>query len=658
MDQKITIFAAIKSFYETDQDMISVFSNVVLQVIESNKKKLLIDIQTAVSDLFEIDIPSNVLRTILKRLKKKEYICFENIDTATISLTKIGEEKRAEIFSSLKDMDREKKALLDSMGNFIQNSQCKSSISEAILENELNNFIEKNFYNASLVLHGEQKTKCSFDSELHSYIADFFVKSEKSDPKNFERLKAILYGKIISFALLKNNFETSAKFKGSKIYLDTNIVFSLLGYHEDFYNKSASEVAKIIRKLGLNLAVFSFTKDEIVHKLRGYLKDYGKYYSVIVVDSIYHVLKKKNISKSDVVGIIENIEKKLGELDIEVDYSLKETDLLSGKEDDVEKLKKFKQKNPCSINHDVAAILAVKKLRGGNNVHIIESEKVVFLTADAPLSRCSFNEYGHKINQTIPEVIFIDEFASILWLKNLEGADSAYIHNFLSSYTRKKLISSQLWEKFILEMEKLKEKGSITDSDIEIVMSYGETENILKDRGSNGFDDILNEDNIERIKKEMERMSSELVESSESMIEQGEKLREVLLENSEKETIIGNKNKELEEIKESLQKTRELIENKCINKWKQVINCSLWFVLGIYTGFVVLFNIYMGFSYYNIILMVPVLAILEFRFEKTLLTKKMREHIPEWVDFVKMRKNFEKKIVEQCVNKKKGGLGL
>ncbi|MFA6160474.1 MAG: hypothetical protein WC678_05355 [Parcubacteria group bacterium] len=658
MNQRITIFAAIKSFYETDQDMVSVFGNVVLQVIEPSKKNLLIDIQNVISDLFKIEIPSNVLRTILKRLKKNGYINYENIDVATINLTKIGEEKRVEIADGLKDMSREKRALLENMKTSIQNSQYEGDVSEAILENELDNFIEKNFYNASLVLHGDQKTKCYSDSELHSCIADFFVKSEKSDPTSFKRLKSILYGKIISFAFLKNNFETNAKFKGFKIYLDTNVVFSLMGYHEDFYNKSASEVAKIIKELGLKLAIFSFTKDEIVNKLRGYLKDYGKYSSAIVVDSIYHVLKKRNISKSDVIVIIENIEKRLSEIEIETDYSFREADLLREKEDDIEKLKKIKQKNPYSISHDLAAALAIKKLRNGSDAHIIENAKVVFLTADALLSRYSFNEYGHKINQTIPEVIFIDEFASILWLKNLEGADSAYIHNFLASYTRKKLISSQLWEKFILEMEKQKEKGVITDSDIEILMSHGETENILKNKGSDGFNDLLSEDNIEKIKKEMKKVTSELLKNNEAMIEKEAKLKEVIVKNSDNETIITDKNKEIEEIKAKLQEANKLLETKCVRKWRQIINCLSWVVLGIYIGVVFLFSIYIGFNIWSLIFIVPILAILEFRFKIIFLSKKTREYIPERIDLLKMRRNLEEKLISRCVDRNKKELGL
>ena len=75
---------------------------------------------------------------------------------------------------------------------------------------------------------------------------------------NFEILKSILFGKIISSSFLLNNFDKNANFSGLNIFLDTNIVFSIMGFHEDFFNDPVNELIKILKKIALSRDLFKY----------------------------------------------------------------------------------------------------------------------------------------------------------------------------------------------------------------------------------------------------------------------------------------------------------------------------------------------------------------------------------------------------------------
>jgi len=306
--KEITILAALRSFYDSGDDLLSVFCSMVLSVLLIEKKSIS-NIQIDVEEKYKLQIPIDVLHTILRRLRRSDFIEYESLKdifTKTIYLTESGNSQKVKIWQSIESAEREKNALLNSIKVFY-----KDKYDTGIIEKNLYLFIETNSYNASQILNKKEQQEIEADDEIQSNIALFFIESEKSDPQNFDRLKSILLGKIISSALLKGNFDKNAKFSKLEVYLDTNIVFSLLGFHEDSYNIATEEMIEILRKLNLNLKIFSFTKDEIVQKLSGYLRDFSKYPSSIKVDSIYSVLKRKGYSKSAVISIINNIEQNL-----------------------------------------------------------------------------------------------------------------------------------------------------------------------------------------------------------------------------------------------------------------------------------------------------------------------------------------------------------
>jgi len=640
MNEKITIFAAIKSFYELNNDLLSVFGDIVFQALPTNSKVSLEILARILEKTIGMEIPISVLRTILKRLRRRGFVVYNNlhdINNESICLSEVGEKEKNNVTKNFRDFERNKNALLSEIGNFI-NKKYKKKLNNSVIEKELNLFIDNNSLGACRILQGgglEEKNK----GILQSYISEFFVESENSSPENFERLKAILYGKIICSALLTTNyFEKKAKFENLSVYLDSNIVFSLMDLHEEIYVKSAKEIIEIIRKLGFSIKVFSFSIDEITSKLKGYLDTFEYYSPAIRVNSIYHVLRRKRVTRNDTILKITNIEKELGKLGLEIDYQFNIRKLIEENQIEVANIQKLiPSKNFYSARHDAAAILAILKQRGSQNYYLIEKSKCLFLTADHLLSEYNLSELNHYESGTFPEVIYIDNLASILWLKNPKSNNNTIVHNFLASYTRKQLISRSLWESFIEEIKKLKEAGSINKEDVEIIMSQRETENILKEKGQEGIKEIVNEENIKKIRQ---KEASQLIKLKQTS-------KQLEAQKNEDRKKINNYIRQFDKISNS-------IENSCRKKWRRIINIFVVLV-ALAIIILVLFLIKLnGFSKMSDYIGCATLILLVITLSLSII---MRKEI-KYLNLVNSRNKFENIMISRCIEKKKNNLNI
>ncbi|MDB5258803.1 MAG: hypothetical protein JWO73_11 [Candidatus Taylorbacteria bacterium] len=621
MNNDLTAFAAIKVFYEEGNDLIQIFAHLVLLVFSDDAKRSLLDVQQSFSSKTQINIPVDVLSTILKRLKKENLIDYQtrnSTDTRTISLTEEGVVLREKIKQSYEDANRERSALVKDLNKYLQGKGIP--LSEDGAAKKLAEFIEKNSEVAVAGLAHAPNTTQLNDSSFQ-YIFSYFIETERSNPENFGRLKSILYGKLIANTFVKRNFEKGAKLEKLTVYLDTNIIFSLMGFHEDSYNNSVKEVVDLIKKAGCQIKVLSFTIDEINIKLGGYLSEYGYYSSVIRVGSIYSVLKRRGYSRVQIISLMENMEDRLRELGVIIDYSFDLENLLLNKDDVVSEFSAYKNHSHHinSIQHDIGAIYAIRKLRN-SSVFNWEKSKAIFLTADYSLARFNY-EKEHRDRNTFPEVSYRTDMASMLWLKGQSGSDNVFVHNFLANYTREKFISKNIWDKFITELKAKKVAGKISSSEIEEIISYSETEKILFEKGERGIATLLDDRNINKIKEERLKQEKEIVENEELIKSQNEQLVNVM----------------------------DGIRSDCRRVIKFKINASIW-AITVIAVCAIGYTVYcLGIEKTSVLIgLFPIAAII---FLAISVTQKSEFVFLNFI--LQLRNNFENRKLTECISEKK-----
>ena len=499
----VALYAAIKTLHGDGHDMWSAVASLTLLTIPDNGSDD--EIKRSFTQQYKIDVPTDALKTVLSRLKKSGLIEHES---GYSTITKAGKDYRAELESSVLAVRREYRQLTDGFKEYLK----KNGITPpAEIDKALFDFIDDNIGVASEIMTSKQQKKSSIIPS--SAIAGFIVHIEKSDPSLFEILQNIFFGRLyLTLIQTRAQLDTAAKFDKLTIYLDTNIIFSLLGLHEDAAVSSAKELLEVFKEYsaGINIAVWDVTVDEALQYLNAFAHDESEYVEHLKVDSTHYRMKVKNIDKQDIILLIENFDKALEELGINVDVSPS-----TSKEEIDETASAIRkhvfnldmEKNPKAVTHDATVVECVKKKRGRTYTQLLEKSRAVFVTPDQSIIAYAREHVGS--GNAFPLAVRPIEMISLLWVKALgeNGKFSgALLRNAVMGYARERLISQKLWDKFVARLEDAQKKGSITKEDVGIILAADETEKMLSSNKDDVVSKIIDPDYVNKIRKQQETL--------------------------------------------------------------------------------------------------------------------------------------------------------
>ena len=101
----ITLFAAVKTLHSEGHDLLSAISSLVLQCIESNDS--FDDVRQRFRREYVTEIPEDMLRTILKRLKHKNLVEYESKFSNIRLKIPEGVQRRSDLQDSTSSLQRE-----------------------------------------------------------------------------------------------------------------------------------------------------------------------------------------------------------------------------------------------------------------------------------------------------------------------------------------------------------------------------------------------------------------------------------------------------------------------------------------------------------------------------------------------------------------------
>lgn len=504
MSNKIITFAAVKTFYDSGKDIYGVFANLILSLISENKSYKLVEITELIERECNLKLPEDVVRTISKRLKRDGIVQYSELKKGNISITDLGCSLKIKNEQEYKTAEREISALIRRIQEFIEKKHSQNYECET-LRGRFEQFLEKNSFNSTELLEKRipinNRDGCDV---LDSFFYDFIEEVEKSDQQNLDRIKVVLFGRVLVKAILDRTIDIKAKIENLVVYFDTNIIFSVLGLHNEVFNRPAKEIFEELKLYDVTMKISEFTRDEIISTLNFYGSVEGNYVSNIKVNSIYNELQKKGFRNTDVILLIEKLDTHLDEMGISIDWEIPE---LNVNPEDVGKLLTFKPHGTYNAAfHDIQAINLIRFLRKKNHKTgsmLLEKVGFVFLTADNGLKNFLKVEMNGKKDRSFPELLIRDELASILWLKRMETYKGNYfVDSMLANYMTREFISNSLWNTFLRRIEEFKRRGEFSEQDMTMIITRSETELILKEFGEEGIEKILNAEYIKAGLKE------------------------------------------------------------------------------------------------------------------------------------------------------------
>lgn len=497
----LTLFAAIKTLHAQGNDLLSAICSLVLQCIESGES--IEELQRSFRDSYLTDIPLESVKTVLKRLKSDHLIEYDTSFT-NIRLSDSGRAAKNRLHNSIRGLRRDFAALVDNMRAFYKSKKYSNPKN---FEQELLLFIDQNIGYTSGIMRGIK------DGTLKNAtnVAEYFAHLEKTSPEKFKLLQNIFFGRVyINIIKTRDAYSKDITLNATNVYLDTNLLLSILGFHDDSSTKQAKELLDILRSTQkIEILVFDETVIEARQLLQSAGKQMARYNNKIPVDSIYYKLKILGHTKESITILMENLEENILRENIKIvplpiidestsEYQNFATDVSSTA------AKLDRAKAGGTLRHDVRVLCAVKSLRQNMNSKLFEKSQQLFVTPDIAINTVTHSLAKKELKY--PLSVSVTEIVSTLWMRNLGDDKIAnnIVRQSIMAYVRERAISHDLWEKFMTTVEEAAQQKHLSKDDIAVLMSDEDTSRILAQKQYDAPEQLVSDAHIRSIRKTRE----------------------------------------------------------------------------------------------------------------------------------------------------------
>lgn len=511
MREILYTYSLIKSFYEQGSDYIDSFWPLVLMIFPSERRSLPIDtIKKELTSKYGLDIPSHALITIIKRAKRNSYISQNQL---RYTLTPKGLRYR-EIIEKESDVSQRIDILVRGAVEYLR-SEYSLDYTVDEINSQLIVFIRDNieyfeqYVNPnSTAIEEHYQIKMLFEHE--EALINYFIAIEQNNPDLLKTLQDIISGSIISVIVNSSSFRSpSRSFDRTYIFLDTNIIFSILDMDHQEFAMPAQELFKLmVSENTFKFYVFDFTIVEIIKVLNNFNKERFAQGGTFKVASVFDSLRAKGWGIADVKEFIIKIEETLSNKGINIYSTNINLDNYASTLDELRpSISRYKpHQGRWGQNHDLAAIEIISSIRK-SKPRRIEKAKALFLTSDIKLATFNFNEMKHKELSTISEVIPDRVLTNMLWLKNPSLLQHLPLKLIIAMHSRNLFINNYVWKSFYHTIEKLRKSGDISERDITILL-YDQNINdelrVINPENADKIDDSWIMINIEAVKTRLD----------------------------------------------------------------------------------------------------------------------------------------------------------
>lgn len=364
------------------------------------------------------------------------------------------------------------KLLLESFESFCVLNEY--TINRDTLENDILDFI--NSQDVDLVMNRDvysNENTSPFDFAWNKYLNNI----SKYNKALFDFMSAICFSNILKQAIFYANTSTNNSFNGLCVYLDSPLIFSVLGMDDKERVESVRFLIGEMKSAGCSVQIL----DHNLAEVKGIITTAGNW----ATSTNYNIAKANNATRFfhdgdfDRQGITEfcgNIETKLAEFGITIketsfnvfEHQFQEDELLLYQMVE-EKYKESGYNVPpekeYSIKVDVQSIVMLYRIRQGSVSQTIQDSKHIMITQNGAIANvCKSYESNRSINSGhIPVCISADLFGTVLWF---------YHPDKMLAYHRKQLLadcysilkpSKKMLDQFIQSLNTAKAAGEIDE---------------------------------------------------------------------------------------------------------------------------------------------------------------------------------------------------
>lgn len=427
---------------------------------------------------FELHLPYALLRTILEYLKRN------------------GEAKLNDGFWSffIKDkgknflmpntFEKDVKELIDGFTLYIGKENLNATPEELI-----SSFFKRYDYEVMSGLFTQIN-----DQDLNAY--DYFFSSyiqelEHNNPRLFDFVIKISQGSLIKTAITSENLKLDV-LKNKIFYLDTKIIFRLLGYYGEYYQTEYKSLVTTLKNHGAKIYISYYVLSEIESILRGCIRYIESAdYQYEKASDVLRYFRSLRLTKLDIETMLYTFESILNEqYGIIIDRENEITKSNIKYYEDYNGLKKiltskynytndeFAYVYDQGIETDIKSILLAYIKRANNDITIIKNAPLFFVTTNAKLIKSTMQYHQDEYGKTLSPIISDTLLGVITYNEDSE----------LSEYSKLKLLAycNELYkptakqrQDFITQVEKQHSEGKLNDNEVFLLKHYELIDEVL-----------------------------------------------------------------------------------------------------------------------------------------------------------------------------------
>lgn len=517
--QTLVSLAILKADLDDERrDYLSYLESFVVPILKEWKEDTVTDAGIAAEVLREygLKVPNRAVQLVLRRLARRKYLkrehgVFEIISSlpeTDIPKKRVEAERHIDaVHAELKQFANEKFGL----------TWGESETNEALLA-FLDNFgvdcLKAYVFRTALPQMPEALPK-------HQYVVGSFVKQlHEMGDQLFESVIVFVKGQMYANALTCPDLEGLEKnFRKVTFYLDTPLVLSLLNLQGEEEFESIAELVSLVKRLEGKVAVFEHTAAELEIVLKGTADNIE---NPRATGRVVREMRRLGLKKGDVTLKLGNYERALKDLGINIERTpeYREDFQISEEQLELEIEDHLSYRHPRAREFDVNSIRSIFALRRGLTPRRLEDAKAVFVTSNSALSRAAF-KFGKAHNSAKEVSVIITDFslANVAWLKSPMDAPSLPLKETLAACYAAIEPHPKLWEKYLNELERLEEQGTLSADDHALLRVSDVAERALMDL-TLGDEEMLRDDSVssivKRVKEDLASEHAEKVEKEKS----------------------------------------------------------------------------------------------------------------------------------------------
>lgn len=441
------------------------------------------------------------------------------------------------------------------------------------------------------ILYGEKAEKEHGLSTIQYAWYSFVRDKAESQTEMYRFITALSASNITKQALFYAG-DASSDYQGLDVYLDSPIIFALLGMDEVARTESYKKLLVDMQKANCNIHVF----DHIFQEVDGIIAKASTWatstlYDLNKANNAARFLHDSRMDEEEISEFCGSIEDKLNELGItikETDYDVFQDDFQEDEDllFDMVKARYTEQGNHLtnekenSIRVDVRSIVMVYRERKGQTATRIQNSKHIMLTSNNAIANVSKQYESNKSLHSghIPACISVDLFGAILWLNSpLQMVE----------YQKKKLLADcyaflrpdkTMIEKYLQSLDDARNADEIDEKTFLFLRTHRVVLDSLMDitRGDYArFDSKTYLEVYDDIQSKSQKMYRDEAESHERTKQELETVKaESSKERTKSQETIDSLRKRVETLEENERKRQEDDLEKKVNLWGWIITIA------------------------------------------------------------------------------------